>query len=149
MCKKYYGYTVNFSTIDFVKHIAKNCGWKGTKTPKDRAFLSNLKKALIEWDDVIYKITINAISCHQESEDKEHETLFFIHCREPEEIQKIINSVEAKTLFITRDNVELELSNTSDEKVQEFHYDYIIENNSDLDDLEGQAVLFLKKIKLI
>lgn len=41
--KKDLVYTYNISTVDFVKTIAKECGWDGTKDEKNRKFLSNLK----------------------------------------------------------------------------------------------------------
>lgn len=63
-CKKLIGepYVRNISTVDFVKYIATECGWDGTKTPKNRAFLSNLKDLLIEWNDVPFKKIEKALS---------------------------------------------------------------------------------------
>ena len=46
-----------YSTIDFVKDLAKLAGWDGTKTPKNRAFLSNLKDLLTEWNDIPFMKT--------------------------------------------------------------------------------------------
>ena len=34
------------STVDFVKQIARECGWDGVKTPRNRKFLSDLKDLL-------------------------------------------------------------------------------------------------------
>ena len=34
------------STVDFVKEIATECGWDGTKTLENRKFLSDLKDLL-------------------------------------------------------------------------------------------------------
>ena len=34
------------STVDFVKEVAKSCGWDGTKTLENRKFLSDLKDLL-------------------------------------------------------------------------------------------------------
>ena len=39
-----YAKVYNFSSVDKVKEIAKLIGWTGTKTDKDRKFLSDLKK---------------------------------------------------------------------------------------------------------
>ena len=33
------------STVDFVKEVARICGWKGKKDKKDREFLHDLKEA--------------------------------------------------------------------------------------------------------
>lgn len=56
-CKKLIGepYVRNISTVDFVKYIAAECGWDGTKTPENRAFLSDLKDLLTKWNDVPFK----------------------------------------------------------------------------------------------
>ena len=42
----------SYSTVDFVKKIAKECGWNGVKDLKSRKFLSDLKDILTEWDDI-------------------------------------------------------------------------------------------------
>ena len=41
------------STVDFVKEIAKKCGWDGTKDLKNRKFLSDLKDLLTNWNNVL------------------------------------------------------------------------------------------------
>lgn len=43
------------STIDIVKEFATMIGWDGSKTPKDRKFLSDLKDALTQWKDIPYQ----------------------------------------------------------------------------------------------
>ena len=48
------------STVDFVKEVAKFCGWNGQKTPKDRKFLSDLKNILTQWNDIPYKDIIGS-----------------------------------------------------------------------------------------
>ena len=44
LCKNIVGesFVKNISTVDFVKEVAMLCGWDGTKTPKNRKFLSDL-----------------------------------------------------------------------------------------------------------
>ena len=44
MCKDVLGANrvLNISTVDFVKEVAKFCGWDGSKQPEDRKFLSDL-----------------------------------------------------------------------------------------------------------
>ena len=54
-CQKHLLWCGNFSTVDFVKEVAAMCGWDGTKTPLNRAFLSNLKDLLTDWGDVPFK----------------------------------------------------------------------------------------------
>ena len=54
-CQEHMAWCKNISTVDFVKQVANFCGWDGTKTPKNRAFLSDLKDLLTKWDDVPFK----------------------------------------------------------------------------------------------
>ena len=69
------------------------------------------------------------------SDDNE---IMFIHIREPEEIKRAVNSFNAKTLLIKRDGQEIIKTNYSDANVENYNYDYIIENTT-LADLDLQA----------
>ena len=141
----------NFSTVDFVKEVATMCGWDGTKTPENRAFLSDLKDLLTKWNDIPYKKVVKEIcllcsqaECYDFSSD---DVLCFIHCREPEEIQKFVDKLGAKTLLIRRAAVEDgEQSNHADEKVFEYKYDYTIDNNGTIDELKNKARQFMEEL---
>lgn len=140
------------STIDFVKKIAIESGWNGWKTPKDRKFLSDLKDLLTEWNDVPFKKIVEELDDFYLSLDlfdmNEEEAFFFIHCREPEEIQKIKERLGAKTLLMWRDQViDEEQSNHADSLVLDYNYDYIIHNNERLQDLRGKAISFINMFK--
>ena len=137
------------STVDFVKELAKECGWDGSKTPKNRKFLSDLKDLLTEWDDVPYKKVMREKKLWEFSFTQFNistdDCFLFIHCREPEEIQKFVDRVGAKTVLIRRESVETdEQSNHADADVFNFNYDFIIENNGSLKDLQIKAIKFLK-----
>ena len=55
-CKEKLGaFGVSVSTVDFVKYLAAQSGWDGSKTPENRKFLSDLKDLLTEWNDVPWK----------------------------------------------------------------------------------------------
>lgn len=141
-------YGISISTVSLIKAIASTVGWDGIKSPEDRKFLSDLKKLLTDWNDVPYKSTVDAIMQDYTklrsfgvSEDK---ILFFVHCREPEEIEKFVKRLGAKTILIRREEVEeLQQSNDSDEFVFNYEYDYTIENSGDLDDLYNKAMNFI------
>jgi len=77
---------------------------------------------------------------HHSNLEKNHKTniVYFIHCREPLEIKKFQNEFG--------DNIEIP-DNDSDNNVEDFIYDYIIENDGDKKDLEEKAIKFIKKIK--
>ena len=152
MCRDILGSEVvgNISTVDFVKEVATFCGWDGTKTPENRKFLSDLKKLLAEWDDVPTKKVIEAVDNFVD-----YLVLYglwdagvvFIHCREPEQIKKLVDEFNgnATTLLIRRDAAEAVTQiNDSDNSVLEYDYDYTIWNDSNLSCLRNEAMVFLR-----
>ena len=56
-----------YSSIDYVKTIARQCGWNGEKTPENRKFLSDLKDLLTTWDDIPMKKIQEKVQQIQES----------------------------------------------------------------------------------
>jgi hypothetical protein len=150
-CQKHLLWCGNFSTVDFVKEVAAHCGWDGTKTPENRLFLSDLKDLLTRWNDVPFKKVERAVQRYEKealSYDFETEdVLCFIHCREPQEIQKFVERMGAKTLLIRRPAVEaLTQSNHADQNVLSCVYDYTIKNDGSEEELEQKAIEFLKEL---
>ena len=151
LCQKHLLWCGNFSTVDFVKEVAAICGWDGTKSAKNRKFLSDLKDLLTEWNDIPYEKIKRAIYLYEEKallyDFSSDDVLCFIHCREPKEIQKFVDKMNAKTLLIRRPSVEnVHQSNHADEQVLDYCYDYIITNDGTMEELETKAVAFLKKL---
>ena len=150
-CKKHLLWCGNFSTVDFVKEIATLAGWDGTKTPKNRDFLSALKDLLTDWDDVPFKKIERAIeSFNAEALSYDFSTndvLCFVHCREPWEIKKFAERLGAKTLLIRRPDVEgANQTNHADAEVFGYVYDYTIYNDGTKEELEAKAIEFLKEL---
>jgi hypothetical protein len=132
------------STVDFVKEIATQCGWDGTKTLENRKFLSDLKDLLTQWDDVPYKMIVNHINSLPTTQD----WLVFVDCREPAEIQKLKEHLNATTIIIRREEVEdNEVSNHADDQVFNYTYDVAIMNDSDIIHLEDKARKFIEYMK--
>ena len=113
-------YVDSASTVDFVKDIAAQCGWDGSKTAKNRQFLSDLKDLLTKWDDVPFRDVSKAITIAQHefeeyywtpNEQDEELGLFFVHSREPEDIQRWVDTYDAVTLKIERPTLEQEQHN--------------------------------------
>lgn len=150
LCKRHYEFCVNYSSVEFIKEFALKCGWDGEKTPKDRAFLSDLKKLLIEWRDAPYELTakkIRALYTQEKYMIDSVEFLFFVHCREPEEIKKFVERLGAKALIIRKPDVEnIEQSNSSDADIFNYTYDYTIYNDGTKEELEEKAIEFLKEL---
>ena len=144
---KEYGFA--FSTVDYVKDIARECGWNGEKTPKDRKFLSDLKDLLAEWNDVPYQMLrreIAKVRLLAEQYNIDHDKfIIFIHCREPQEIQRFVEEYDAITVLVRRFEVEnLEQSNHADSEIFNYKYDIEVMNNSTLDELKNTAKTFLR-----
>ena len=153
MCKDILGAerVFNISTVDFVKEVATMCGWDGTKTPKNRKFLSDLKDLLTEWDDVpLKKIMADAVSCSACAEvlGELDKSVLFIHCREPKEIEKLVGAFQGDTvtLLIRREAAEnVQQINHADNEVLNYEYDYTIPNNGSLSELRARAEEFLRE----
>lgn len=135
--------TLNVSTVDKVKEAAKVLvGWNGEKDEVSRKLLVDLKRLSVEYNDAPTKYVENMARKFETSDDK----LMFIHIREAEEIEKTKKMLNAKTLLITNPRVKLITSNDSDGKVNEYKYDYYINNDGTLDDLKNKAKDFIEEL---
>lgn len=138
----YFVPTLKYSSIDKVKDIAKQCGWDGTKDEKSRKFLSDLKVLTSQFNDMPFQAIKTVVE--QFKEDKEKRILL-IDIREPEEIEKIKKTFNAKTILIKRDSVKNITSNMADANVFNYKYDYVIENNNTLDEFYWTVYNFAKE----
>lgn len=136
----------NISTVDDVKELSKQMGWNGySKTEADRQLWVDLKAARTRYDDGIFK----GITQHILNSDSKY---FFVHCREPKEIQKFVDHYKktvfanCSTLLIVRDGVEPP-NNESDRSVMDYEYDYTVLNNGTLGNLLSKAEDLLKDLQ--
>lgn len=139
---------IELSTVDLVKKIAFDLGWNGEKTLKDRKFLSDLKDLLTDWNDIPVKSVKKSI-------DKflwdlrywgidTSQVAIFINCREPQEIKRLCEELNAKSILVRRDETnDIEVSNHADEQVFEYDYDIEIVNNGTLEELAFRALDFV------
>ena len=139
------------SSIDKVKEIAKTCGWNGEKDPDSRRFLSDLKDLLTSYND----LPLNDIKKHIQMFENElrrfgldvNNSIFLTDIREPEEIEKAKNKLNAVTVFINRNSTAEHIqSNHADSRVEDYIYDYYIENNGTLEEFRTATETFLKEI---
>lgn len=138
-----YAKVYNISSVDKIKEIARYCGWEGKKEEKDRKFLSDLKLLLTNYSDLPYLDIQNKIKKFYENDAE----IMFIHIREPFEIDRIVKNNGAKTILIKRKNLENISSNSSDLNVDEYNYDYYINNDGTLEEFEQKAVDFIEGLK--
>lgn len=128
------------SSVDIVKEIAKLFGWDGTKDDKTRKLISDLKDIWTEYNNGPFEYI-------RDRYETVNSDILFVFVREPNEIQKLVDSYGdyVITLLIRRPNIET-FNNHADMKVEEYNYDYIIENDGTFDDLKHNIKLFLKDI---
>lgn len=135
------GYDIRvLSTIDYVKGVARQCGWNGEKTLNDRRFLSDLKDALTRWKDVPYQFIKKQIF-HLGTEIKADAV--FIDCREPEEIARFVKDYNAITILVQRGS-SVVYGNHADDNVKNYQYDIVIDNSRGLDELNQEAQIFVE-----
>ena len=135
----------NYSSVSKVKKIAKMIGWDGSKTERNRKFLSDLKLLTTEYNDMPLndmKQYADNFMNNEQTEDK----ILFLHIREPEEIAKAINEFKkynAKSILIKRNSVKHITSNMADKNVYNYNYDIVIDNSGTIGDLKEKAEKFL------
>ena len=70
--------------------------------------------------------------------------VFLVDIREPEEIKRLVEATDAFTVFIENNNVPAITSNEADANVENYEYDFRIQNNGTLDDFEDSIKLFME-----
>lgn len=131
-----------YSSVTKVKEIAKQCGWTGAKEEKDRKFLHELKMLTSAYSDMSYNDVMEEIDKFKKGElDAD---IFVVDVREPEEIDRLVKATKAFTIFIENDRVPSITSNSADANVENYKYDFVIQNNGTLEDFEGNIKLFIE-----
>ena len=134
-----------YSSVDYIKDIAKLLGWDGIKDEKGRRFLSDLKDAATAYCDLpMVKM--------EEFRDMVEDTIpytdiIFFHIREPAEIARAKKKFNAITLLIKRPGTEQVAGNHADREVEDFDYDYTIYNNGTLAELDWMANQFCNRVQ--
>lgn len=145
----------SYSMVDGVKEIARRVHWDGSKELRDRKFLSDLKDLVDDYNDFSFKNVESKISGAYnyysrywiDYNNEEKEAIFFVHAREPKDIQRWKDEHGARALIIRRTDVEGEYGNHADDQVFDYEYDYCIWNNETLDMLYDTAQRFIKDIR--
>lgn len=142
-------FVLNISTVDYIKEIASSLGWDGIKDNLSRKYLSDLKDMATYWGDIpfndVYKktqwfdYTLKSLQGNQLG-------FVFIHCREPKEIQRIKEKFDydVYTILIRRDMLKF-YGNHADDEVENYTYDFTINNFGTLEELRTAAEKFYNK----
>ena len=131
---------LNFSSVDKVKEIATIIGWDGSKTERDRKFLSDLKLLCTRYNNMPFNSMREKVESFKNSDSK----MLFLHIREPEEIEKAKDFFGAITILVKRDSVKQITSNMADNGVFNYEYDIVIDNDKDIASLVKKADDFIK-----
>lgn len=125
-----------FSIIDHVKHTALSLGWDGEKDARGRKFLYELKQTLAHYNDSPYQ----EVKRHIEDCEQKGIIALFVDMREASDALRLKEEFGAKTIFIERNQEEVDWGNAADNLTKEIFYDIIISNETnDLHDLEEKA----------
>ncbi len=139
--------TINVSSIDPIKKIARENGWNGEKDMRSRKFLADLKQIFSEYNDLPTRYTLHKYKEFLESDAE----LFFVHIREGEQIAHFVCEAEkiggkVKTLLVRSKRCASVYGNVSDDEVENFSYDCYYDNDLPLDEAEADFCDFLKRI---
>lgn len=165
------------SSIDPVKDVAKLIAMyekskighselateMNRKSDTYRELLFQLKKAWVAFDDGPNRITMSRVWEHrlvsETSINKdERAKCCFIHCREPEEINKWIARLEdsgfiCASVCVRGHSLKEDFANHADSQTESYNYDIYVDNIGDLQDLRMDAYgfksAFLKAFNLL
>lgn len=133
---------LNVSSVDKVKQAAHLLGWDGEKDSKGRAFLHKLKTLSEAEYEGVKKYVLNKVEVAPD------DSIIFIHIREPEEIQKTIEvlssvvNVSTSTILV-RSSRGINDTNGADDVVENFNYDFSINNSGTIGELEEIVKAFI------
>ena len=133
------------SSVDYVKECARKIGWDGKKDFWGRRFLSDLKNILTLYDDSPYLKVVHEINRYK-NDSKLH--IFLVDVRESMEIGRYVDDFKATTILIRRpESEEQKVSNFSDYLVEDYVYDYVIENCGNLEQLRMSAETMMERFR--
>ena len=135
--------TCKYSIVDLPKEAAKLLGWNGGKTEEDRKFLSDIVDLATEYNDSPFQDVLSVVN---DFIDNCIEEVLFIDMRDPRDIARAVETFGAETILMRNPNIKEIKSNHADANVEDYNYDYIIENNGTLEQLENVAKLFVREI---
>lgn len=136
--------TYKYSIVDLPKEAAKVLGWTGSKHEKDRRFLSDIMDLSTDYNDSPFRDVLSVVTDFKNNliEDE----VLFIDMRDPKDIARAVETFGAETILIRNPNVEKIESNHADANVENYEYDYIIENDGTLEQLKTMAKFFVREI---
>lgn len=148
--KQYANKIANISSIEPIrKSVNSLIGGYGGEVIKDnkyRKLLSDVKRALIEYNDMPTLLLHKEVVKFVNNENLEY---LFVHIREPEEIEKFVKTCKQSkediiTLLIRNTSKgyhEKTYGNYSDDNVENYKYDYIFNNFRDINEERTKEII--------
>ena len=136
------GITDEIDTVGVIKSVMRDYfRWNGKKDDKSRLMMSEMKKLWTQFNDGPFLDTIEKITNSEVD-------YVFIHCREPEEIQKfkIFYGKDMITVLLIKEDREV-ANNDSDRNVANYEYDYTIYNDTDKEGLKTKTKELYENLK--
>ena len=138
--------THKYSIVDLPKEAAKILGWDGGKTEKDRRFLSDIMDLSTEYNDAPFKDVLSLVTDFMNSKDYSEYEVLFIDMRDSVDIARGVRDFGAETILIRNPRVQKIITNHADANVEDYEYDYIIENDGTLEQMDAMAEFFVREI---
>jgi hypothetical protein len=121
--------TTIISSIDPIKKIAQEYGWRGEKDERSRRFLADLKQVFIAYNDLPTTYIMRRYNRFLANK----KDILFVHIREGSEIDKLKKRIKIPCITILiRRSRDKGWGNTSDDNVEAYGYDYYFDNNQPL-----------------
>lgn len=132
----------HISIVEPTKNLARQIGWNGGKSERDRKFLSDLKMLIDDYNDYNYGYISNIVRNYLDT-PSDGINLLCIDMRERPQIERAKEEFGAETVLVKRDSVQHITSNVADAGVFDMEYNYIIENDGTIEDLTRVAKSFV------
>lgn len=137
------GKVINYSTIDIYKKISLALGWDGvSKTAADREFWKGLKKVSIQYNNFPTELAEREVKgFRRKAETEKKDFLYvFIHCREAEEIEKLVDRLSdlknttVHTIFMENPTLNCPLVDSNVFDYEDYDFKFEVKTLQDIED---------------
>lgn len=130
-----------YSIVDPVRAFLKSLGIsENAKSERWRKLMSDIKLLLEDYDDIPYQCTKEVVMDFLRTSSAK---ILAVDMRERQDISKITEEYGAIRVLINNRKVDIITSNPADANVFDIKYDYIVDNNGDLQHLEAEVDMFI------
>lgn len=133
------GNVLNLLTSTPAKEALATLGWDGEKTAEARNLLAKMMKFSYGYNGPLNYV-LDEIS-------KSNADIIFVHIREPKNLDLFKKAIpDALSILILRESQRAIYSNDSDNDVEKYTYDVVVDNNRTVKDLKAYADSFVRML---